>query len=156
MTVDEETLPTFEYIVRKLDKIGVAYLHIMEPFNTLDGLPVPPMSSVAAHFRALFPGTLISSTDHTRPSGNRYLDAGVADLIAFGRAFIGNPDLVERFASGARLNVADRDTYYTGGQRGYTDYPELSRTYNGMTVGTDDPVGTSYGSTRGQMQTSSS
>jgi N-ethylmaleimide reductase len=75
------------------------------------------------YFRPLFKGTIISAGGYDRDRGNAVLAAGNADLIAYGRLFISNPDLPKRFAQNAPLNPYDRATFFGGGARGYTDYP---------------------------------
>lgn len=81
--------------------------------------------SVATLFRPLFPGPLIASGGFTADTAEQALAAGAADLIAFGRTFIANPDLPRRLALDAPLNEPDRSTFYGGTERGYTDYPSL-------------------------------
>lgn len=120
---DDETLPLFEHIVDRINAEPLAYLHIMEPINDLVGLPshlVEP--SVAAYFRKIYRGTLIGAVDYTQDSANEALRRGDVDLVAFGRAFIANPDLVTRFAAGTPLAMPFRETFYTGGAKGYVDY----------------------------------
>ena len=73
--------------------------------------------------RGLYSGTLISCGGHTLESATRMLDAGQVDLIAFGKPFISNPDLAHRMKTGAPLTPPDEDTFYHGGEKGYTDYP---------------------------------
>ena len=124
VTFDDETLPLFDYLVARINAEPLAYLHVMEPINDLDGLPshlIHP--SVAAYFRKRYRGPLIGAVDYTWDSANEALRRGDVDLVAFGRAFIANPDLVARFAAGVPLASASRDTFYTGGARGYVDYP---------------------------------
>jgi N-ethylmaleimide reductase len=125
MTIDEETIPTFEYIVRRLNDYGLAYIHLTEPFAPVDNVP-GAVSEVARHFRPLYKGTLIINKGFTQETGNQVIEEGSADLVAFGVPFISNPDLVERFRSGATLVEADRNTFYTTGAQGYIDYPALS------------------------------
>jgi N-ethylmaleimide reductase len=86
-------------------------------------LDVPP--SVAAMFRDSFHGPLIASGGFTKASADAAIQAGIVDAIAFGRAFIANPDLPHRLATGAPLNAYDRPTFYGGSEKGYTDYPFL-------------------------------
>jgi N-ethylmaleimide reductase len=140
---DDETYPLFEHIVTGLNDYGLAYLHLMEPINPVDDLPLPT-PTVSAHFRPLYRGTIISATDYTRETGNRVLEQDQADLVAFGRAFIGNPDLVERFTQDAPLNVPDRSTFYGGGAAGYIDYPRLNDDPTVGTVPNDQRVGSDY------------
>ncbi|MBB5157313.1 N-ethylmaleimide reductase [Saccharopolyspora phatthalungensis] len=151
--VDEETFPLFEYVARQLDARELAYLHLLEPINPTDEFTLPA-PTIAGHFRPLFTGPLISATDHTRTTGNRAVEAGTADLVAFGRAFIANPDLVERFRVGAALAVPDRATFYTGGAQGYTDYPRLVDDREVESVAGDQAVGLKYAEARARMRES--
>ena len=75
-----------------------------------------------SHFRSEFSGTVMVNVDMTQARGNHLIGSGVADLVAFGQAFISNPDLPQRFADGAALTAPDHTTYYTPGPHGYTDY----------------------------------
>lgn len=124
VTFDDETLPLFDHLIDRINAEPLAYLHVMEPINDLAGLPshlVHP--SVAAYFRKRYRGPLIGAVDYTWDTANEALRRGVVDLVAFGRAYIANPDLVERFTTGAPLAMPSRETFYAGGARGYVDYP---------------------------------
>ena len=79
------------------------------------------------HFRLLYHGHIIANVDMTQERGNRLIEAGFADSIAFGRPFIANPDLPERFLAGAPLNEVSWPTVYASGPTGYTDYPAMQR-----------------------------
>jgi N-ethylmaleimide reductase len=127
ITVDEETIPTFEYIVQRLNQYQLAYLHLSEPFVPVDQVPYA-VKEIAKHFRPLYQGTLMINKGFTRQTGNKVIADGLADLVAFGVPFIANPDLAERFAQGAELNKPDAATFYTGGETGYIDYPALADT----------------------------
>ena len=83
--------------------------------------------SIAA-LRALFKWVYMANNGYDRDLATSAVVAGEADLVAFGRPFIANPDLVERLSQNAGLNELDRDTLYGGGARGYTDYPALKIT----------------------------
>lgn len=122
---DEETIPTFEYIVKRLNDYDLAYLHLSEPFTDVSEIPFLK-SEVAKHFRPLYHGTLAVNAGFDREKGNRIIEEGYADAVAFGSLFISNPDLVERFEKGAELSLPDKDTFYTPGEKGYTDYPTLA------------------------------
>ena len=97
--------------------------------NTTDftGTPLEPLAGdgMFRHFRPIFKGTLIANVQMDAERGNRLIAEGLADLLAFGRPFIANPDLVERLKKGAPLNAPDKATFYGGGAKGYTDYPTL-------------------------------
>jgi len=125
MLIDELTIPTFEYILEKLNDYGLAYVHLTEPFVPVDDVPFAA-KEVAKHFRPLYHGTLIINKGFTQETGNAVIDAGDADLVAFGVPFLSNPDLVDRFRENAPLNEPDRTTFYTPGAKGYIDYPTLS------------------------------
>lgn len=125
MVIDEETIPTYEYIVRRLNDYGLAYIHLTEPFNDVSNVPYA-VTNVARHFRPLYNGTIIINKGFTRETGNQVIEEGLADLVAFGVPFIANPDLVKRFEVDAPLNTADPKTFYTTGTVGYIDYPALT------------------------------
>jgi len=71
----------------------------------------------------VFGGVYVANEGFTRESGEQALENGEADAVAFGKLFIANPDLPERFKAGAPLNEPDQSTFYADGARGYTDYP---------------------------------
>lgn len=125
ITADEETIPTFEYMVKRLNSYNLAYLHLTEPFAPVEGIPFL-ISQIAKHFRPLYQGTLIINKSFTRETGNEVIANGDADLVAFGVPYIANPDLVERFEQEAELAQPDKDLFYTGGAKGYIDYPALA------------------------------
>jgi N-ethylmaleimide reductase len=81
--------------------------------------------NASALFRKGFQGKFISAGGYTKESGEAALEAGLADAIAYGRIYIANPDLAERFAQNAALNPYDRASFYGGDEKGYTDYPSL-------------------------------
>lgn len=156
ISVDDETLPLFEYVCSNLSRLGIGYLHVMEPFNDISGLPLPQQGSMCAHFRDHFDGPIISATDHSRSSGNAVVASGAADLVAYGRAYIANPDMTDRFAREADLNVPVRETFYTGGARGYTDYPRLGEGRTAEMAKGDGRVSNRYGETRREMKSGQS
>lgn len=122
--VDEETRSLYDYIVQRLNDYDLAYLHLIEPFTDVSQNKYA-IQEVAKHFRKIYKGTIIINRAFTKDSAEEVLAAGDADLVSFGVPFIANPDLVERFKSDASLNVADQTTFYTPGEKGYTDYPTL-------------------------------
>ena len=125
MVADHETIAVFEYVVKKLNSYGLAYLHLTEPFAPVDDAPFD-VKEVAKHFRPLYQGTLIINKSFDKQTGNHVIEAGDADLVAYGVPFIANPDLVKRYETDAALNTADKNTFYTTGPEGYTDYPFLN------------------------------
>ncbi|WP_178985342.1 alkene reductase [Winogradskyella helgolandensis] len=122
ITVDEETIPTFEYIIKKLNDYNLAYVHLSEPFTDVTEVPFA-VTDIAKHFRPLYNGTLMINTNFDQENGNKVIADGNADLVAYGKPFISNPDLVERFEKHLELADWDKGTFYTPGKKGYTDYP---------------------------------
>jgi N-ethylmaleimide reductase len=125
---DSDPASLFGHAIEALSARQIAYLHLIEPranAGIRDGLNHEAPASVTALYRKLFNGPLIASGGFTKQSAEAELKTGNADAIAFGRAFIANPDLPHRFAIGAPLNTPDAGTFYGGGERGYTDYPAL-------------------------------
>lgn len=119
---DEEPEESALYLAREFTRRGLAYLHIAEP----DWAGGPKLSErFRAQLREAFGGVLVFCGGYTAERAEDLITSGVADAVAFGRPFIANPDLVERFAKGAPLNEPDPSTFYGGGTRGYTDYPTL-------------------------------
>ena len=112
----------FRYVGSALNRFNLAYLHLVEP--RADANPDNPGIG-AAFFRPLYHGTIISAGGYDKELGNAVLAQGEADLIAYGRWFISNPDLPKRFALDAPLNDYDRSTFYGGDAHGYIDYPFL-------------------------------
>ncbi|MDB5387538.1 MAG: 12-oxophytodienoate reductase [Planctomycetaceae bacterium] len=121
---DSNPEATFSYVAEQLNRFGLAYLHIIEPRVkgsevTEDGLP--PVAS--EHLRKIFHGKIIAAGGFEPSDAEAIVEAGDADLVAFGRHFISNPDLPRRIRLGLPLNAYDRTTFYGGDHRGYTDYP---------------------------------
>lgn len=122
---DTNPVETFTHVARALDGHGLAYVHVIEaPVGT--NSPDERQVCSTALVRESFRGTVISAGGYTPHSAERALEKHAADLIAFGRLFIANPDLVERARSDAPLNEPDRATFYSGGAHGYVDYPFLA------------------------------
>jgi N-ethylmaleimide reductase len=125
----DETLPMAEYAIRELNGYGLSHLLLMGNITDFTGTPLEHLSGDAMfrHFRPIFSGALIANVGMTAERGAALIAAGHADLIAFGRPYIANPDLVERLRAGAPLAEIDWDTVYASGPRGYADYPALGR-----------------------------
>lgn len=127
---DENPEATFEYVAERLSDYGFAYLHMVNP--ALEQMqngqePDPKAMNMVRLIRKKYKGTLIVAGGFQADTAAKWLREGMADLIAFGRKFIANPDLPERIRLGAPLNVDDPTTYYGGGEKGYTDYPSLAQ-----------------------------
>jgi len=125
ITIDKETIPTFEYIVDKLNNYDLAYLHLSEPFTDVTNVPFSE-PHIARHFRPLYKGTLMINNEFNQEKGNKVLKEDLADLVSFGKLFISNPDLPKRFELNGDLAPWDKATFYTLGEKGYTDYPLLT------------------------------
>jgi N-ethylmaleimide reductase len=117
---DSDPVKHFTGFARALNRFRIAYLHVVENPVQPEGRP-----EVARHLRDAYEGAFIVAEGFDRQSAERWLENGWADLIAFGKAFLANPDLVERLWSGAELNAPDKATFYTAGPEGYIDYPAL-------------------------------
>lgn len=124
--VDDETIALYNYLVNRLQDYDLAYLHLIEPFTDVSG-NANAIQEVAKHFRPLYTGTIIINRGFNKDTANKVLSDGDADLVSFGVPFIANPDLVERYRTGAALNVPDQDTFYTPGEKGYTDYKTIDQ-----------------------------
>ncbi|MFI5298113.1 MAG: alkene reductase [Polyangiales bacterium] len=120
MVSDAATEEVFEALAKALKPIGLAYVHVVD--HSAMGAPaVPP--SVKQKIRAGFGGTIILSGGYDRTRAEHDLREHLGELVAFGRPFLANPNLVTKLKSGAALNAPDFSTFYTPGEKGYTDYP---------------------------------
>ena len=121
---DSNPAATFGYIVAELDRLGIAYLHVVEPrIKGIEEIAKGQAPIAAQHLRQKFSRTLVAAGGFTGESAGAIVAAGDADLVAFGRHFIANPDLPERLRRNLPLNRYDRSTFYGGDGRGYIDYP---------------------------------
>jgi 2,4-dienoyl-CoA reductase-like NADH-dependent reductase (Old Yellow Enzyme family) len=111
---------TFEHLADALDQRGVAYLHIND--QTSFGMPAIP-EGLIPKLREAFRGPIILCGGYDAARAQAALDAGIADLIAFGASYLANPDLPARLQNGWPLNQPDQASFYGGGEKGYTDYP---------------------------------
>ncbi len=105
----------YPFILKRVSKLGLAYVQVTDGTS----------SNWHAKLRPLYNGIYFANAGFTRESGAALLAQGGADAIAYGTKFLANPDLPERFKRGAALNEPDRATFYSPGERGYTDYPTL-------------------------------
>ncbi|MBM7067656.1 alkene reductase [Actibacterium sp. 188UL27-1] len=116
---DPETL--FAAVIEMLDSRKLAYLHMVEAFP--GSTPNDDDSALIDRLRQLWSGFYIANGGYEAQSASDAITSGTADAVTFGRPFIANPDLPERFRIGAKLNEPDADTFYGGDETGYTDYP---------------------------------
>jgi N-ethylmaleimide reductase len=112
----------YTYLAQQLNARGLVHIHLVD-HSPMGAPPVP--DSIKATFRKLFKGTLILSGGYDAARAEGDLAAGKCDLVAFGRPFLANPDLIARWKTGATLNAPDANTFYTPGPKGYTDYQTL-------------------------------
>lgn len=126
MHVTLDTLPTFDYLINRLNDYDLAYLHLSEPYTDVSDVPYAE-PNIARRYRPIFKGNLMINRGFTSSSATKVLDDGLADLVAFGIPFIANPDLVYRMQHDLALAIADPLTYYSDGKSGYTDYPSAGQ-----------------------------
>lgn len=112
----------YTYLADQLDARGLVYIHLVD-HSAMGAPPVP--DTIKAAFRKRFRGTLILSGGYDAARAESDLAADKGDLIAVGRPFLANPDLVARWKTGMAVNPPDMETFYTPGSKGYTDYPSL-------------------------------
>lgn len=128
---DETPVETFKYFIEQLNRFELSYLHIMEPYAPVGKTYVPQENylqdrEVTPFFRKIYSGILMTNSGYTIEEAERTIESGVADIVAFGKLLISNPDLVNRIRNNSKLNEWDKSTFYSGGEKGYTDYPTLN------------------------------
>ncbi|HET7587013.1 MAG TPA: alkene reductase [Gammaproteobacteria bacterium] len=121
---DSNSRMLYEYVITRLNDYKLAYLHLIEPSYSVADIP-NTVQNVTRHFRPFFDGVLVTNNGYDRERGNAVIAAGHADLVAYGKPFISNPDLPQRFRLNAPLAEGDAATFYQGGREGYIDYPPL-------------------------------
>ena len=125
---DDDPQPLFEHVLRGLGALDLAYVHVVEGATggarELPDRPFDYAAAKAAYRAAGGRGAWMVNNGYDKALADQALAQGT-DLIAFGKPFISNPDLVRRLREGAPLNAPDRATFYGGGAHGYIDYPEL-------------------------------
>lgn len=121
---DSDPEALFTEVYKMADAKGLAYLHVVEQFPGAGADDA--QRALLNRLRSHFTGFYIANGDFNAESGAAAIASGHAHAITYGRPFIANPDLVARFRIGADLNEADGDTFYGGGEKGYTDYPTLA------------------------------
>lgn len=129
---DPNPQPLFQHVVERLAPYGLAYVHVVEGATGGDRSYQQGDQSFdyaalhAAYVNAGGKAAWVVNNGYDKASAEAAIVSGHADLVAFGRPFLANPDLVERLRTNAPLNEPDRSTFYGGGERGYTDYPTLA------------------------------
>ncbi len=122
---DDNPLETFTVAVERLNSYRLGYLHIVETARSSQGSSEEDLA-LSDHLRTLWKGLYVVNGGYDGSKGQEALQSGHADAVAFGRAFIANPDLPKRLQLGAALNEPDEATFYGGGAAGYTSYPALA------------------------------
>jgi N-ethylmaleimide reductase len=122
------TLATAEYLYRRLNDYHLSHVMLMRQLADLSGTPIESLQGdgVLHHFRKLYSGTLILNVDISPKRGEQLLREGLGEMIAFGREYIANPDLVDRIRRDSHLNPQRPDGYYGATAEGYTDYPTIN------------------------------
>jgi N-ethylmaleimide reductase len=123
---DDTPEQTYGYVVEALNVFNLAYLHVINPAAAAPEAD-PRAAFMMEMIRHKYRGTLVVAGGFDLETAEAWLRDGKADLIAFGRKFIANPDLPERFRNRMELNPDDPTTYYGGGAKGYTDYPSSAQ-----------------------------
>lgn len=118
---DSNPQQTFEFVANALNPFNLAYLHVTEWGAGQNS----GQDFDFQRLRAAFNGTYMTNGGYDKASANAAIASGATDLVAFGKLYIANPDLTERFAQDAALNTPDVNTFYGGNETGYTDYPSL-------------------------------
>lgn len=130
---DDTPEATFREAAATADEFDLAYVHLVEPNS-----PKPPVAGdgqtadVLAGIREAFDGALVANGNYDTDAATDAIERGYAQLVAFGRAFLANPDLPQRLKEGLPINVPDEDTFYNGDEHGYTDYPTWDELQNGV------------------------
>jgi len=138
---DDAPEETFRGAASVADDAGLAYVHLVEPAE-----PKPPVAddgeigAVFGSIRDAFDGGLVVNGNYDVETATDAIDRGYADLIAFGRSFLANPDLPRRLQEGLPINVPDEETFYNGDEHGYTDYPTWEALQNGASFETLDSL----------------
>ena len=115
----DEVYETYEYLAKEINKIGVAYIHLLDGAARKEQKGLELISAIRAYFN----GILILNSGYTKEKATGAIASNEADMVSFGTLYISNPDLVSRFENERYLTQAEESTFYTPGEKGYTDYP---------------------------------
>jgi N-ethylmaleimide reductase len=115
---DSNPVETFSYFAEQLSRLGIVYLHVVDPL-------ADDAKRMSPQLRRKFDRTYIVNGGFDADSASAAIRSGEADLVAIGVPFIANPDLPQRYRTGAPLNAPDQATFYAGEEKGFTDYPAL-------------------------------
>lgn len=128
---DDTPIETFTYIVEALNQHGLAYLHLVEPAvvgTVKDENFNPCWDEIILKLRDAWKGVLLIAGGYDAATAQKAIQEGRADIVAFGRPFLANPDLPRRIREGLELNAPDPATFFGGDERGYIDYPGIQKT----------------------------
>ena len=126
---DSNPTALFDYVAEQLNRFWLAYLHVIEPRVKGNVVIAEGQAPVAAErLRKIFKGKIVAAGGFEPDTAEAVVENGDADLVAFGRHFVANPDLPKRIQLGLPLSEYDRKTFYTFDSRGYTDYPFYEQT----------------------------
>lgn len=121
---DSNPIEHYGYILEKLNQYDLAYAHLIEPRAfPIHESPSAPAGGIAPIFRNIYKGVLLTASGYERDSAIKVVEEGKADMVAFGRYFISNPDLPKRLKLDAPLNPYNPKTFYLQGPKGYIDQP---------------------------------
>ncbi len=123
--IDSDPTALFTHLIKSLNEMPLSYLHLMNALFPTDQLPQYPRN-VMETFGTLSKHPVMANGGYTRETGEQELEKGIAAMISYGALFVANPDLPKRFELNAELNEPNRNTFYGGGEKGYTDYPTLN------------------------------
>lgn len=127
IVLNDDTRATFDYIIEKLNDYPLAYLHLTGALMATPAGKAPHAAILATtqKYRPVYRGRIIINNGFDKKTGQQVVEAGIADMVAYGSPFIANPDLVHRYQFDLPLSSADMDKYYQGGEKGYIDYPNI-------------------------------
>jgi N-ethylmaleimide reductase len=118
--IDSDPMGLTAFLAERLNGFNLAYLHVMRA-DFFQAQHADVMTPARAHYK----GVLVGNMGYSGDEAEKAVQAGLLDAVAFGTAFLANPDLPARLQAGAPLNAPDASTFYTPGAKGYTDYPTL-------------------------------
>lgn len=123
--IDSNPTDLYTYLLKELNNMPLLYVQLMNAMFPTDNLPQYPRDVIGT-FGKLTNHVVMANGGYTRETGEQELEKGIATMISYGALFLANPDLPKRFELNAELNQPDRATMYGGGEKGYTDYPDLN------------------------------
>ncbi len=121
---DADPIGLFTHAIKELNKYNLAYLHLIEAWEWNEDYPIE-LKNLTRLYRPVYSGLLMTNFGFTYESGNKIIEDGAADMVAYGKWYVSNPDLVERFENGWPIVEPDKNTFYTRGEKGYNDYEKF-------------------------------